>query len=360
MLLLILIVFADLSAQVEKKQIAWRQVLRQNAEWYSSSEAKQIAGNVLIYQHKSGGWPKNIDMASCLSEKEKKVILRNKKDGKQNLGQPTMDNNATSTQLRFLVKVYNKTKNQKYRESIIKGLRYLLNAQYESGGWPQFYPIKKGYYEHITYNDNAMVNTMTFLRDVMENKKEFAALNMDEQQNESVKIAFDKGVQCMLNTQIFLEGKPTVWCAQHDKITLEPAKARAYELPSFSGAESAEITLLLMAIENPSKEIINAVSGAVNWFEKYKIEGVRVEFFRTNGERDRKVVADANAPLIWGRFYDLETKKPFFCDRDGIKKNTLAEIGRERRGGYGWYTQDPQNVLDNYRKWAMLWSVGNE
>ncbi len=33
----------------------------------------------------------------------------------------------------------------------------------------------------------------------------------------------------------------TVWCAQHDEKTLQPAKARAVELPSLSGLESTYV-----------------------------------------------------------------------------------------------------------------------
>ena len=80
---------------------------------------------------------------------------------------------------------------------------------------------------------------------------------------ERCQAAFDKGVECILNTQIIVDGKPTVWCAQHDEQTLQPASARAYELPSFSGAESVGIVQLLMNIDHPSQRVIDAVKGAV-------------------------------------------------------------------------------------------------
>jgi pectinesterase len=60
---------------------------------------------------------------------------------------------------------------------------------------------------------------------------------------------------------------------------------------------------------------------------------------------------DENAPLHWGRFYDLKTGKVFFCDRDSIKKNSLAETGHERRNGYSWYTRAPEKMLEKYPEW---------
>ncbi len=252
--------------------------------------------------------------------------------------------------------MYAQTKEARYKEAFEKGLDYIFRAQYQNGGWPQFYPVRSSssvsYSGHITYNDNAMVNTMEFLRDVFSDQKELASLSLSDALKSRALKAFDKGVACILNTQIVVDGKPTVWCAQHDEKTLAPAKARAYELESFSGAESVGITRLLMSLDNPSKEIIASVKGAVQWFEANKVEGIKLErVLDQDGKKNVVVVADKNAPPLWGRFYDLETSKPYFCDRDGIKRNALADIGSERRNGYSWYTNAPAAVLQIYPEW---------
>jgi PelA/Pel-15E family pectate lyase len=209
---------------------------------------------------------------------------------------------------------------------------------------------------HITYNDNAMVNVMTFLKEIFTDNKEFAPLHLDEISKEKAKIAFDKGVECILKTQIVVDNQPTIWCAQHHADTFAPANARSYELASFSGAESVGITLLLMNISNPSDDIIAAVKGAVKWFEDNKIEGVREErVINQNGDRDKKIIQDENAPPIWARFYDLDSHKPFFCSRDGVKRNSMAEISHERRVGYSWYTYGPAKVLEKYPEWQKKW-----
>jgi pectinesterase len=172
------------------------------------------------------------------------------------------------------------------------------------------------------------------------------------------KNAFDKGIDCILKTQIKVNGQLTVWCAQHDEFTLAPANARAYELASFSGAESVGITQLLMDISNPSKEITAAIKGAIKWFEDNKITGIRLDKETgSDGKKNIIVVEDKNAAPLWARFYDLETGKPYFCDRDGIKKNTLAEIGYERRNGYSWYTNTPEKILKKYPEWVKKWEV---
>ncbi len=327
-------------------------------EWYGSEEAKQVAENVLICQKDMGGWTKNKPYHHVLTKAEKEEYIK----GKSEIG-GTFDNGATITELRFLAKVYSHIPDNRYKQAFNKGLDYIFMAQYENGGWPQFFPVKdadeemkldhtKAYSMHITYNDDAMVNTMNFLKEIFTNNKAFESLDISEKKKEMGIKAFNKGVECILNTQIIVDGKPTVWCAQHHYKTLAPVKARSYELPSFSGSESVRIVQLLMDIDQPSKEVIASVNGAIQWFKDHKIEGIRLgREKQPDGKMNRVVVEDKNAPAIWGRFYDLETEKVFFCDRDGIKKNSLAEIGYERRNGYGWYTTAPQSVLDRYPEW---------
>ena len=197
-----------------------------------------------------------------------------------------------------------------------------------------------------------MVNVMEFLKEIISDEEAYASLAINNDVKASAQKAFDHGINCILNTQIIVNGQPTVWCAQHDAKTLAPANARSYELASFSGAESVGITLLLMDIENPSIEIIAAVDGATKWFDNNKIKGIKIESeIDKDGKKNRIVVEDKSAPPLWGRFYDLETSKPFFCSRDGIKKSSLAKISYNRRNGYSWYTNSPEKVLKIYLVW---------
>ena len=66
---------------------------------------------------------------------------------------------------------------------------------------------------------------------------------------------------------------------------------------------------------------------------------------------DKIVVIDSKAPPIWTRYYELKTHRPLFCNRDSKVVYSLAEVERERRDGYGWYTYEPQKILDAYEMW---------
>ncbi|HOU31300.1 MAG TPA: pectate lyase, partial [Bacteroidales bacterium] len=57
------------------------------------------------------------------------------------------------------------------KEAFNKGLLFILDSQYKNGGWPMFWPLRKGYYSHITFNDNATVNILRLLKDINENKQ---------------------------------------------------------------------------------------------------------------------------------------------------------------------------------------------
>ncbi|MEO5716370.1 MAG: pectate lyase [Luteolibacter sp.] len=308
--------------------------------WFSTADAEKVATTILSYQSDLGGWPKNTDTVDAPYTGDRGEL------------HPTFDNGATTDELRFLARCYDATKDEVYQRAFSKGLGYILKAQYPNGGWPQYYPPSQQYHRYITFNDGAMERLMGFLREV--NSKDTYAF-VPAKERKAAGEAFDKGIECILKCQIKMDGKLTVWCAQHDEVDFSPRKARAFELASFSGAESAGLTRLLMSLDKPSPEVVKAVDGAVAWFEAAQIKGIRLE--RKPDPSTKKgtnlvVVQDRNGSPLWARFYDLKTGKPLFCDRDGVPKSSVAEIGSERRNGYAWYGTWPQQILEKeYPEW---------
>ncbi len=322
----------------------------ENDEFYKTEEARRIGDQVLLYQRVTGGWPKNINMSRPLTDEERVQVLRDK----ERRDDSTTDNGATNMQMLYLAKLYQATQVERYKEGVLKAVEYLLSGQYENGGWPQFWPEMHGYQMHITYNDDAMVNTMNLLRAVAQQKDPYQGL-ADEALRQRCMKAFDKGVECILKTQMHnKEGRLTVWCQQHYRDNYEPAPARAYELPSYCSMESASITKLLMSLPNPDERVKQAVHAAMAWFDKYKLTGLRIQ--RTGPwasmDGDTKLVEDADAEPIWGRYYDLKYCEPYVCDRDGLPRRRLEDIGHERRNGYAWFGSRPAELYPTYDKWA--------
>lgn len=282
--------------------------LGQSDEWYGTDEAIRIAENVLLYQRNSGGWPKNIEMHEVLTESQKQQIAAQKNE------LSCFDNGATTTEMRFLAKVYRRIPDPRYIKAFCDGLQCILEAQSLCGsGWPQYWPKRGGnagsaYSDFITFNDNVTTNILQMLQDVLNNSGDFAGI-ADEDIYAKARTSFEKGLQCILDCQIRDDdGNLTVWCAQHHPETLLPAVGRNYEMPSYSGCESANILKFLMRQKNPSEAIKKAVEGGMRWFENYAINDMAVvDVVNSHGEKDQKLVK-AEGKRLWGRFVQIGGK----------------------------------------------------
>ena len=255
-----------------------------------TAEAARIAQNVIDWQLDSGGWPKNVPMHDRLSAKERRAVLAMK--GERKLG--TIDNAATFTELKFLARMYKATEGrqgtEKYLAAVKKGIEFLVGMQYPNGGWPQCDPAKVGYWHQITYNDGAMVNAMNMMRDVYEGRAPFD-IPLPDELRAKCRRAFDRGIECILKTQIRQDGKLSLWCQQHDRDTLAPCVGRSFELPAVCTYESADIVALLMDVDatrypaETAARIRESIEGAVAWYKAHAIRGYRVEdgFRREDG-----------------------------------------------------------------------------
>lgn len=318
------LVVKDEPTSTEVKSYNWKSYLKNDAEWFASSEAESIAADILKYQLSDGGWRK--DMAN---EAETGAWASS-----------TLDNDATTSQISFLARCYQQTGKSKYLKACLKGIDLLLDGQYANGGFPQIFGKTSDYHTHITYNDGAMIHAMYILRDVSEKAGDFSFVS--DKYAERAKSALEKGIRCILDTQIIVNGVKTAWCQQHDEFTLAPAKGRSYELPSISASESVSIVNFLRELPNKTDEINESIDCAIQWMKEVRIYGIKV----LDLGDDRVVIEDENAGPIWARFYEIGTNKPLFVDRDGSIHDELAGISQERRSGYAWYGSWPSKLTE--------------
>ena len=338
---------SDAVAQSSKN----RQLKQRSEEFFKTDEARRIGEQLLLFQRVTGGWAKNIDMCSPLSDEQRAEVLSEK----ERRFDSTIDNDATTMQMAYLARLYKATGDVKYRDAVRRGIEFLLAGQYPKGGWPQFWPENRDYQIHITYNDDAMLNTLEVIRDMIEGQEpyRFDSDIVTGELRERLKDSFDRGIECILATQIVNDGKPTVWCQQHYRDTYLPAPARSYELPSYCSSESVGLVKLLMSLPEPDARVKNAVHGAMRWFDDHKIVGYRLVRRDAQGQEiDATLVADAQAPPMWARFYDLEEGLPYVCDRDGVPRRHLEEIGQERRNGYSWFNNSALPLYNQYASWC--------
>lgn len=303
-----------------------------------------VAENMLLLQTPSGGWSKHY--------REKKVDYTRSYDAAERAAlhapdrrdDATIDNKATTSEIEYLVQAHARTGNPAYLDAARRGVEYLLRAQYPGGGWPQYYPDRSLYRAHVTLNDDAMVRTIALLQDIAGGHDGMAALTPEFGVRASAAVA--RGIDSLLALQVRIDGQPTIWAAQYDETTLQPAKARSYELPALAVAESVGVVRLLMRQPRPDARTVAAVESAASWLQAHRLPDLalrRVDAPAEETGKDVLVVAEPGASL-WARFYDLQTQQPMFVDRDGARV-AFAELPNERRTGYGWYGTWPENLL---------------
>jgi PelA/Pel-15E family pectate lyase len=338
------------------------------AEWFATGEARTLADHVISFQTPAGGWSKNLNYADHARQPGEHFAPGNaaspasaaasaKAPGGDN-DQPadpgwhyvgTFDNNATTSQLRFLARVATAADGEQgapYRAAVLRGLDYIFAAQFPNGGFPQVYPLEGGYHDAITFNDNALINVLTLLRDVAGGEAPFAFVPADTRARAAKSV--QRGINCILRCQVHANGL-AVWCQQHDALTLAPASARNYEMPALCSSESDDVMLFLMSLPNPSNSIVYAVQGAAAWFERTALRDVAYRFVPGQG---RSLVPEPGAGPLWARYYEIGTDRPLFGDRDKSIHDQIEEISLERRNGYSWFNNDAVRVLERYAEWA--------
>jgi len=332
-------------------------------DWFAGPEARKIADNVVSFQTPAGGWSKNMNYTQHARQPGEFYAPANaapvpqKPDDLDKPADPqwhyvgTFDNDATITHLRFLARVaaaLDEKTAAPYRESVRRGLDYAFAAQFPNGGFPQVYPLEGGYHDTITFNDNALINVLSFLQEVAEAKNGFTFLTADQRAHAAA--AVQRGIACILACQITVNGHRTVWCQQHDALTLAPASARNYEMPSQSGSESDDVMIFLMEIPSPTPAIVAAVHAAAAWFKKTELHDVA--WRPAPDGSGRTLLKVPGAPPLWARYYEIGTDRPLFGDRDKSIHDDVTEISKERRNGYSWFNNGPTRALERYATWA--------
>lgn len=320
------------------------------AGWYAGPDARRVADNIVSFQTPAGGWGKNVDRDGPVRLRGQFYVPDDGPDAKESWNYiGTIDNNATTTEIRFLARVQAQlpgAEGAPYRAALIKGVRYLLSAQYPNGGWPQIYPLQGGYHDAVTYNDDAFSQVLETLALVAARQGDYAAV--PAALAAEAKSACDRGIGVILKTQVMVGGKRTLWGQQHDALTLAPVGARNFEPAALSSYESAGLLLFLMRLPNPSPETKRAIRDGVAWLEAHAIMGQ--EWART--DQGRMLVVRPGAGPIWSRYYDIATAKPIFGDRDRSIHDTPNDLSQERRDGYSWFSNGPAKAIAEYAKWA--------
>lgn len=303
--------------------------------WFHSDSARRLADAIVSYQTPSGGWAKAVDFSR----------------GRRARGQsfssqatdwhftPTIDNDATTDELRFLARAQREGDGGRHDVAIRRGVAYLLDAQMPNGCWPQVYPLEGGYHDAVTFNDGATIRVMSVLRELTDGDGVRFPASLRTPAVEAQR----RAIRCLVDAQVVVAGTPTIWSQQHDPLTLAPTSGRSYELTSLAPDESARIALYLLDLPAPDPSVVRAVHAAADWYRANAISGRRYEGWRLSD--------DPAAPPLWGRMVEVGSNRPIFSNRDGIKLYDPARLD-DRKTGYRWFTTTPALFLERYERWA--------
>jgi PelA/Pel-15E family pectate lyase len=317
--------------------------------WYSSSEAGQLATIVLSYQAPCGGWSKHVGY----SQGPRKPAMQwtsQSKPGHSPHYLATFDNRSTTEQLHCLANVWQATQRADCQAGFAKGLKYLLAAQQPGGGWPQVFPLEGDYHDDITFNDDAQTHILELLLRIINEEPQFGLL--DDSLRREAKVALERGLQCVLATQLGPAGKKTGWAAQYDALTLQPSQARQLEPAALSGSESAQLIKFMMTIPDPTPEVVESIEQGLAWLKSAQVTGIA----KVKAGGKTGYVSNPNSTEVyWARFYDLQNGRPIFPGRDGVVYESFAELAANNSLGYDYYSNRPGSIVTNgQKKWRKL------
>ena len=305
------------------------------AAYVVSADGTALVNAVRSYQTASGGWGKHIDYGKGV--RQPGTGYYSEGDDWAYVG--TIDNGATTTELRLLA-VSATAGDVTSRTAFTRGVRYLLNAQFPSGCWPQVWPLMGLYHDAATHNDDAMVGVVRFLRDVGNGVMTFTDASLRTEATTSVA----RSLACMLAQQVSVQGVRTTWGQQHDPLTHVPVIGRSYELPSLAGREGAGVVDVLMEETTPSVEVVSAVYAAAAFYKATSI--ANVVYVSGTG-----LVPSNGATLIWPRMMEVGTNRAIFSNRDGTLLYDFNLL-TDRRTGYNWYGTEPATTIKTFDVWA--------
>jgi len=320
------------------------------ATWFAGPAAASLADAVLSYQTPSGGWSKHNDYAAGPRRPGTQWTSQSE-PGKPVHYLATFDNHATTREIGFLARVALATGREDCRAAVRRGVRFILQAQYPNGGWPQVYPLEGKYHDDVTFNDDAMIDVLELLRGVASGAEPYA--DIDEPLRREAAAATRRGITCVLATQVEMRGRRTGWCAQYDALTLEPTRARAFEPAALGGPETSHVLRCLMRLPDPDEELVAAIVTGLEWLEAARVEGLR----KTRVDGRTGYVEDATSnEVYWARFYDLRTGRPIFPGRDGVVYDTFEAMAGRNRVSYVYLSDLPRSIVTNGAStWRKKW-----
>jgi pectate lyase-like protein len=256
--------------------------------------ARNVARALAWGQRQIGGWDHRVRVDHLKPDSVKPERAK---------GRCTYDDNISQEAISFLMALDQILDEAWLTESVELGLQFMLKSQFANGAWPQWYPLRGGYHNNYTFNDNSINDCIRIMIEahIYYGKKEY----LDSAR---------RGGDFMILSQ--WKSPQAGWAQQYD-LELKPSWARSFEPPGICSAATGRNirTLVNLYLYTKDKKYLKPISPAIDWLKRSQIK-----------------------PNLWGRLYEVGSNKPVYGDRrDGNKIHyEYDKISAFERTHYSW------------------------
>lgn len=199
----------------------------------------------------------------------------------------TLDDETSFAASEFMYTMWMVTKEEKYHQSWLRSMDFIITCQLPGGGYRQGYP-QGSYHAYATFNDSAMLNAVEFMLQAYERTGNVKYLN-------SVKKCGDFLIRC--------QTKGGGYGTQHTD-SGAVAGARKFEPPGLGPDATRDAIAILAHLYDwtGDPKWLTPLNKAAAWLEKTKI-----------------------GPNKWARFYHPDSNKPWYRDITGKDVSNASE-----------------------------------
>ncbi len=303
---------------------------------YFYEAAVEVALSLIAAQHPSGGWNYLHDFAG--EESARRWYNTIGKNGwrleefHHYYGNATFDDAGTSEASQFLLRMYLERQDERFSAASQKAISFILDSQYENGGWPQRFPFvddapelhdRPDYTRYITFNDDVAGENIKFLLMVWQTMGDQRALD-----------SINKAMGIFAATQ---QPAPQAgWGLQHTLDELAPIGARSYEPDALvTHTTAGNISLMLDFYEwTGDEQYLARIPEAFAWLESVRLSGDDIKMpdrefptFIEIGTNRALINHRRGSNVVNGEYYqDYDSKKPIVhysqwraIDLDGLR-----------------------------------------
>jgi hypothetical protein len=311
----------------------WLDAFHATGDTFYLDAAFQLARALITAQHPCGGWNYVYDFAGEASlEQWYSTYARNAwrmEEFQVQRTNATFDDACTASATQFLLRLQLDRATPEVSAALGKALAFVLDSQYDNGGWPQRFPLDADYTRLVTFNDDVLGENLKTLT------MAYVALGAAH-----VLGALRAGMDCVVAMQ---QPMPQpAWGLQHD-LDGAPAAGRTYEPAALvTHTTGANIELLLAFYDLTGDEkYLRRVPEALDWLDTVQLPaetarelGGTHPTFIERGSGDPLYVHRRGSNVVNGRYFVDKSFPPRLSHYNPVRRIDVAGLRRalaERR-----------------------------